>query len=176
MWDTVNSEGAVQFVPKFQHDLHSQYNVLKRWLGKRDSQDAALETQFLWWIAWSHWITNCSLPPSPTHPLPRLRIYYFFFFFVRVKIFLNLFLNLICWMWEGERIFRLKSIHFPSCCALPFPSAGSVIFKILCFAPPSSRHNSACLELIDVPSQPGSQPLCVTDEKLPPYLTKCKHY
>lgn len=65
---------------KFKHDLHSQCNVLKRWQGKRDSQDAALETQFLWWIAWSQWITNCSLPPSPTHPLPRLRSFFFFFF------------------------------------------------------------------------------------------------
>lgn len=151
-------------MPNFKHDLHSQCNVLKRWQGKRDSRDAALETQFLWWIAWSHWITNCSLPPSPTHPLPWLRS-----FFVRVKIFLNLSLNLICWMWEGERIFRLKSIHFSSCCALPFPSAGSVIFKTCCFALPSPQHHSACLGLMDVLSAPTLSSLCVTGEKLPPY-------
>lgn len=77
------------------------------------------------------------------------------FFFVRVKIFLNLSLNLICWMWEGERIFRLKSIHFSSCCALPFPSAGSVIFKICCLALPSPWQQSACLGLMDVLSIPA---------------------
>lgn len=64
---------AVQFVPNFKHDLHSQCNVLKRWQGKRDSRDAALETQFLWWIAPSHRITNCSQPSSPTRLLPPLR-------------------------------------------------------------------------------------------------------
>lgn len=67
---------AVQFVPNFKHDLHSQCNVLKRWQGKRDSQDAALETQFLWWIAWSHWITNCSLPPSPDSPPPTAQKFF----------------------------------------------------------------------------------------------------
>lgn len=143
-------EWCVVWCQNFKHDLHSQCNVLKRWQGERDSQDAALETQFLWWIARSYWITNCSLPPSLRLPFPPKHLLSpppphgseGFFFGCRVKIFLNLSLNLICWMWEGERISRPKSIHPPSphplavllCIVFffsPQSAAGSVIFKKL---------------------------------------------
>jgi len=52
----------------------------------------------------------------PDSPPPMAKKLIFFFFLVRVKIFLNLSLNLICWMWEWKDFLTKKHSFFVLLC------------------------------------------------------------